>query len=153
MSRSAESPDTRTTSRRVASLAALVVALLTGLAMLSAVSVSAGGHGGPAGFAAARHCPSFNAGGFRISGVRAFALPCSLGRAAVRAYARQGFPDTSSVRFKAGTGRADFGCYLYPSGVGLDGKCKGGVTKKNGHVYPYGTVDWRRRKPVMSMTG
>lgn len=63
----------------------------------------------------------------------------------MRAYARKGFPEVTSVRFRYAGGKADFGCYLYPSGTGLDGKCKGGVTKPNGRIYPYGTIDWKRR--------
>ncbi len=100
----------------------------------------------PTASAAARHCASLNAGGYRISGVRVFGIPCSLGRAAVRGYARKGFPDTAGVRFMWGSGRAEFGCLLYSPGVGPDGRCKGGVTKRNGRVHPYGTVDWKRRR-------
>lgn len=119
-----------------ATVCALVAGVLS--AVLLAVAV-------PVGSASAVHrCVSFSAGGFRLSGVRVFSLPCALGKAAVRAWARAGFRESGPPVFRYGGGSAGFLCYFYPGGGSPDGKCKGGV-RRGGRLYPFGTIDWARR--------
>jgi len=93
---------------------------------------------------AATSCPSFTTHGYRFTTVKGYSLPCDLGRAAVAAWAKTGFSDNGPKSFKWHGGKASFLCYFNGRSNG-PGKCKGGV-KKNGRMYPYGTVDWQKRR-------
>lgn len=109
---------------------------LAGLAAVLLVST-----GFPATAQAAQGCQPITASGHRFTGIKAYAIPCSLGYGAIRRWTTLRFRAVE-VTFRWHGMPADFICYFSHSAP-PEGKCKGGVF--NGRRVPYyGTVDWAR---------